>query len=103
MMDDPAKPRNCPPEDGPQSPASIDRRPPPCGRIETDGQRVKLTAGVLALDRRDGTTRGTYIEAGEIVTVKAVPAGGDLLAEVEWNGRVLAMFTRDLLDHSERL
>jgi hypothetical protein len=67
------------------------------------GQRVRLTAGVLALAPRDGSTQGTYIEAGEIVTVKAAPVDGELLVEVEWNGLVFAMFARDLLEHAEEL
>jgi hypothetical protein len=66
------------------------------------GKQVKLKAGVLALAPRGGTTQGTYIEAGEIVTVIG-PVEGQLLVEVEWNGLVVAMFTRDLLEHAEEL
>jgi hypothetical protein len=67
------------------------------------GRRVQLKAGVLALDRRQETTKGTYIEAGEILTLKAYPAEGDLLVEVEWQGNVLEVFADDLLAHAETL
>jgi hypothetical protein len=67
------------------------------------GKQVKLKAGVFALAPRGGTTQGTYIEAGEIVTVQAGLVDGQLLVEVEWNGLVVAMFARDLLEHAEEL
>ena len=67
------------------------------------GRRVRLKAGVLALDRRQETAKGTYIEAGEILTLKAEPAEGDVLVEVEWRGNALAMFAGDLLAHAETL
>lgn len=81
-MDDAASRRNCPPE----------REHP---------RSVKLKAGVLALARQGRDTKGTYIAAGEIVTVKAGPVEGELLVEVEWNGRALAMFARDLAEHAD--
>jgi hypothetical protein len=75
------------------------------GPTEMAGQQVRLKAGVFALSSRAGTTNGTdngtYIKAGEIVTVKAWPVDGQLLVEVEWNGLVVAMFARDLLEHAE--
>lgn len=65
------------------------------------GRRVRLKAGVLALDRRQEAAKGTYIEAGEILTLQGDPAEGDVLVEVEWRGNALAIFAADLLAHGE--
>jgi hypothetical protein len=76
---------------------------PVLGPAEMAGQRLILKAGILALSPGGGTAHGTYIEAGEIVTLKAEPVDGQLLVEAEWNGLVVAIFVRDLLEHAKEL
>lgn len=67
------------------------------------GRRIRLKAGVLALDRRAEIPQGTYIEAGEILTLRSAQGEGDILVEVEWRGNVLAVFVADLLGQTETL
>jgi hypothetical protein len=65
------------------------------------GQRFKLKRSLLALERLDGHTKGFHLASGDIVTVKSGPLNGERIVDVEWNGRVIMMFTKDLIEHGE--
>jgi hypothetical protein len=65
------------------------------------GQRFRLKRTLLAFARPDGYAKGFHLSPGEIVTVKAGPLNGELIVDVEWDGRVVMMFTQDLREHGE--
>jgi hypothetical protein len=65
------------------------------------GQRFKLKKPLLALERPDGHVMGFHLSPGDIVTVKGGPLNGELIVDVEWEGRIVMMFTQDLRQHGE--
>jgi hypothetical protein len=67
------------------------------------GQRFRLKRPLLALERLDGHATGFHVSDGEIVTVKNGPLNGDLLVDVEWDNRIVMMFTEDIREHAEPL
>jgi hypothetical protein len=67
------------------------------------GDRFRLDARLLALERPDGEAKVVYMRPGEIVTVKDQPSDQDVLVDVLWTGRTVMMFRRDLLEHGQRV
>jgi hypothetical protein len=67
------------------------------------GQRFKLKRPLLGLERPDGHAKGFHLSDGDIVVVKGGPLNGDLIVDVEWDNRVVMMFTQDLREHGERI
>ena len=65
------------------------------------GQRFRLKRPLLALERPDGRAKGIHLSEGDIVVVKNGPLNGELIVDVEWDNRVVMMFTQDLREHGE--
>lgn len=60
-------------------------------------QEYQITAPTLAMFREDGHHVARTVPVGAIVTVTdGKPFDGERLTEVEWNGRIVMMFTHDL-------
>jgi hypothetical protein len=65
------------------------------------GKRFKLKKPLLALERPDGHSKGFHLSPGDVITVKKGPLNGERIVDVEWDGRIVMMFTQDLRDHGE--
>jgi hypothetical protein len=68
----------------------------------TPGERFIVSDRILALERPDGETKALYIQPGDMVTVRYLPSDDDLLIDVLWSGRIVAVFRRDLLANGQR-
>ncbi len=66
------------------------------------GYHFRMTTPTLAIEQPDDV-RELQIPVGTSVTVVGEPVTGSILVDVEWNGRRVMMFTRDLLERAERI
>jgi hypothetical protein len=67
------------------------------------GCRFRLKTRILALERPEGQTSAVYLHPGDVIKVIDDPSNGDALIDVEWSGRTVMMFYRDLLENGEQV
>ena len=65
------------------------------------GYQYRMTTPTIAIERPDDL-KILQIPMGTSVTV-VDDSTGSILVDVEWNGRRVMMFTRDLLERAERV
>jgi hypothetical protein len=66
------------------------------------GYHFRMTTPTLAIERPDDV-KILQIPVGTSVTVVGDPGADSILVDVEWDGRRVMMFTRDLLERAERI
>jgi hypothetical protein len=66
------------------------------------GQRFKINSPTLAIDP-PGATKFLHVPDGSWVTVIGETSDGNQLVSVDWDGRTVLMFTRDLIERGERI
>jgi hypothetical protein len=62
------------------------------------GQRFRIRTPTVAIEQH---SRLSKIPANATVTVLGEPSDGTSVIDVEWEGRVVRMFTRDLRERCE--
>jgi hypothetical protein len=65
------------------------------------GQRYRLRATALAILDPDGQRLLLTIPQGAVVRVVAGPLDGGRFVDVEWEGKTVIMFTKDIREHGE--
>ena len=65
------------------------------------GQRFKIKSPTVGLERPEQHTHLLHIPAGSSVKVVSEPSGADRVVSVDWNGRAIVMFARDLVERGE--
>ena len=66
-------------------------------------QRFQFNIPTLAIVELDGHRTTMYVPADDIVTVKNGPLNGGRLVDVDWNGRTVMMFARDLRERASQV
>jgi hypothetical protein len=66
------------------------------------GFHFRMTTPTLAIERPDDVEI-LQVPSGTSVTVISDPVPDSILVDVDWNGRRVMMFTRDLLERAERV
>ena len=67
-------------------------------------QQYRITDPTLAMFREDGHHVARTVPVGALITVTdGKPFDGERLTEVEWNGRIVMMFTHDLRESTAKL
>jgi hypothetical protein len=67
------------------------------------GDLFKINSPTVAIERPGNNAKVIHIPAGSAIRVVKEASGADLLVGVEWNGRALSMFARDLVERGERV
>ena len=65
------------------------------------GKCFRIKTPTVAIERRDDETRLLQVPSNAAVTVIGGLADSNRLVDVEWDGRTVMMFTRDLLERCE--
>ena len=66
------------------------------------GARFRIKSPTVAIDKSEYGSGLLHVPIDSAITV--VSAGGESgFVEVEWNGRVVKMFARDLAERTERI
>ena len=66
-------------------------------------QKYRLTTPMLAMFRDNGQHVARMAPEGAVINiVDGKPFDGERLMEVEWDGRIVMMFTRDLRESAEK-
>ena len=66
-------------------------------------QKYRLTGPTLAIYREDGHHVSVTVPKDATITiVDGKPFDGERLMDVEWEGRIVMMFTHDLRERTER-
>jgi hypothetical protein len=66
------------------------------------GYQFRMTTPTVAIENPNDP-RILQVPIGTSVTVIGGPATGSSVVDVEWDGRRVMMFTRDLLERAERI
>jgi hypothetical protein len=67
------------------------------------GQRFKINQALDAIDPVEKGAHILHIPKGSVVTIVAGPVDNDRLIDISWDGHVLMIFMRDLLERAERI
>ena len=65
--------------------------------------KYRITTPILAMFRENGHhVARTVPEGAMVMVVDGKPFDGERLMDVEWDGRIVMMFTRDLRESTEK-
>ena len=65
--------------------------------------RFRMKTLTVAIERHGADTKLLQIPAETAVIVLGELSESNRLVDVDWNGRIVMMFTRDLLERAERI
>ena len=67
------------------------------------GQRFKIKTPTVAVERPGDETTLLQVPIDAAITILGEPTEGNGLIRVDWNGRIVMMFTRDLFERGEQI